>query len=486
LYFPDIYLGFAIALLLLYISNRQGAWRSFSYTMTAGWSVLPVVYVSATILYLLQAFFLINEYTTTMFGYFAATPWSPIIKLIILYYGACVTWFANKPRAALAIEFPVLILFCSFFLGLLATSTHLMSTFFALAGASLVLYVLIISEAIYHKTQDVVVRYFTQSSFSTLLALYGLLGFYMIAHSGQYGQLAIIFSVHADQKNVAALLGLITILVVVGFLFKLSAFPGHAWAPDTYEGLPTAVLAMFIVSVKVAVLLAFTRLLTSALSDFSTYWLPALSLSIVGSLVVGTLAAVKEKQINRFLAFSSINQIGYILMGLCCDSLGGQTATLLYLTIYAITTGILLITLLSTTLPKEDRGLTFLTDFRSLGAKDFRLSLLLATLFLSMAGIPPLPGFFAKFFVLWQTYESGLYGLTIAGLLCSIVSAFYYLRVVKILLFEERELVQEVQISPKLYSPALILVEIGMWGFILYSELLLSVLRELALSIFSV
>jgi NADH-quinone oxidoreductase subunit N len=117
-------------------------------------------------------------------------------------------------------------------------------------------------------------------------------------------------------------------------------------------------------------------------------------------LLIGTLSAVKEKQINRFLAFSSINQIGYILMGLCCDSLGGQTATLFYLTIYAITTGALLVTLLSITLPKESRGLTFLTDFRSLGAKDFRLSLLLATLFLSMAGIPPLPGFFAKFFVL--------------------------------------------------------------------------------------
>jgi NADH-quinone oxidoreductase subunit N len=269
-------------------------------------------------------------------------------------------------------------------------------------------------------------------------------------------------------------------------LFKLSAFPGHAWASDTYEGLPTAVLAMFIVSVKVAVMLAFTRLLTLALADFSTYWLPALGLSIVGSLLIGTLSAVKEKQINRFLAFSSINQIGYILMGLCCDSLGGQTATLFYLTIYAITTGALLVTLLSITLPKESRGLTFLTDFRSLGAKDFRLSLLLATLFLSMAGIPPLPGFFAKFFVLWQTYESGLYGLTIAGLLCSIVSAFYYLRIVKILLFEERELVQEVQIAPKLHSPALLLVEIGMWGFILYADFALSAFRELALSILSV
>lgn len=188
--------------------------------------------------------------------------------MLLLLYGAAITAFAQERRADYTAEFPILILFCTFFLALLSASTHLMITFFTLSGASLVLYVLMLAQGAQPRAQDVAVRYFVQSSLSTLIVLFGLMGIFMLAGTGYYTEVMLALGGEQSVENFSALTIFVAMLLT-GLLFKLSSFPGHFWAPDTYEGVSTAVLAIFAVAVKAAVLVALIRLLLTPLENLS-------------------------------------------------------------------------------------------------------------------------------------------------------------------------------------------------------------------------
>jgi len=220
------------------------------------------------------------------------------------------------------------------------------------------------------------------------------------------------------------------------FFFKLSAFPGHLWAVEVYEGSPLPVMAFFILPVKVAVFATFMRLLNTGLLDFSFVWLPCVTLSALGSLLWGALAATQSRKTTRFLGYASINQIGFLLLGLVVDTDDALRSAFFYLVLYAIMTGGFL--LVFTHLRKaKGETLTALSDFRGLGKEESLVCWNLSIFLFSMAGIPPLAGFLGKYYLLASLMERGLFVPVVVALAVSLITAYYYLRIIKTFWFEE-------------------------------------------------
>jgi NADH:ubiquinone oxidoreductase subunit 2 (subunit N) len=234
------------------------------------------------------------------------------------------------------------------------------------------------------------------------------------------------------------------IFLLIGFLFKLTAVPFHMWAPDVYEGAPTAVTAFFSITPKPALLVVFLRLLYQSFYDFIIEWQTFLIFCSVASMIVGSFAGLAQHKIKRLLAFSSIGHVGYMLISLCCGSLEGLQGLVIYLTIYVVVTinifGIVMTPLRRTGhLTQPDQGvdrIKYTTDLSMLARSNPLLAATLTLAVFSLAGIPPLAGFYGKAFLFWAALSSSQYLLAMVGILTSAISCFYYIRIVKIMYFE--------------------------------------------------
>lgn len=234
------------------------------------------------------------------------------------------------------------------------------------------------------------------------------------------------------------------IFLLIGFLFKLTAVPFHMWAPDVYEGAPTAVTAFFSITPKPALLVVFLRLLYESFYDFIAEWQTFLIFSSIASMVLGSFAGLAQHKIKRLLAFSSIGHVGYMLISLCCGSLEGLQGLVIYLTIYVIVTinvfGIVMTPLRRTShITQPDQGvdrIKYTTDLSMLARSNPLLAATLTLAVFSLAGIPPLAGFYGKAFLFWAALSSSQYLLALVGILTSAISCFYYIRIVKIMYFE--------------------------------------------------
>lgn len=227
---------------------------------------------------------------------------------------------------------------------------------------------------------------------------------------------------------------------MMGLFFKLSAFPGHLWAVEVYDGSPAPIMGFFMVTTKIAVLTFTLNLLTQALDSAMGAWQPFITIASLGSIIWGCFGAFYEKKIKRFLAYTSINQIGFLLLGLACGTLEGYQTTLLYLHLYALMTlGFLVIFLNLQRLDKK--YLIYLSDLRGFGIyrpSQWLKSWAIVILVFSMAGIPPLAGFFGKYFLLLHAHERGLWGLVFVALATSLISTYYYLRIIKLMWFDKK------------------------------------------------
>lgn len=234
------------------------------------------------------------------------------------------------------------------------------------------------------------------------------------------------------------------IFLLIGFLFKLTAVPFHMWAPDVYEGAPTAVTAFFSIAPKPALLVVFLRLLYESFYDFIAEWQTFLIFSSIASMILGSFAGLAQHKIKRLLAFSSIGHVGYMLISLCCGSLEGLQGLIVYLTIYVIVTinvfGIVMTPLRRTGhITQSDQGvdrIKYTTDLSMLARSNPLLAATLTLALFSLAGIPPLAGFYGKAFLFWAALSSSQYLLAIVGIATSAISCFYYIRIVKIMYFE--------------------------------------------------
>lgn len=250
----------------------------------------------------------------------------------------------------------------------------------------------------------------------------------------------------ATYNFLACQLGMIFILV--GFLFKLTAAPFHMWAPDVYEGAPTAITAFFAITPKVSILAVFIRLFLQSFYDFFISWQTILIFCSICSMVIGALAALSQNKVKRLLAYSSIGHIGFILLALCCGTIEGLQALLIYLLIYIAMT-LNLFAIIMCPVRRENHSLQtvrygrikYITDLASLAKTNPVLALTMTVTLFSMAGIPPLAGFYSKAIVLFAAMSSIMYTGAIVGVVSSVISCFYYIRVIKIMYFQPATMV---------------------------------------------
>ncbi|MFZ4125210.1 MAG: NADH-quinone oxidoreductase subunit N, partial [Rickettsiales bacterium] len=225
------------------------------------------------------------------------------------------------------------------------------------------------------------------------------------------------------------------VLITVGLCFKISAVPFHMWTPDVYQGSPTVVTMLFATAPKIAALAVFIRVLNEPFAEMLPDWQMILQITAVLSMAVGAFGAMMQTSIKRLLAYGSIGHIGYALVGVAAGSQEGIQAVLIYLTLYLFmaigTFGFVLL------MRRDGQQVEQLSDLAGLAKTRQRPALFMLVMMFSMAGIPPFAGFFGKMFIFLSAIEAGLYTLAIIGVLTSVVAAFYYLKVVKIMYFDE-------------------------------------------------
>lgn len=237
------------------------------------------------------------------------------------------------------------------------------------------------------------------------------------------------------------------IFLLIGFLFKLTAVPFHMWAPDVYEGAPTPVTAFFSITPKPALLLVLVRLLYQSFYDFMIEWQTFLILCSLASMLLGSFAGLAQHRVKRLLAYSSIGHVGYLLISFCCGTLEGLQGLAIYLVIYIVVTvnifAVVMTPLRRTPHPAQQHQgverIKYTTDLAMLAKSNPLLAATLTIAIFSLAGIPPLAGFYGKAFLFWAALSSSQYLLALVGISTSAISCFYYIRIVKIMYFEAPE-----------------------------------------------
>lgn len=337
-------------------------------------------------------------------------------------------------------EYPVLFLLLSFFLITLISAYNLMTLFLAIIGFSLTLYVFLLYDSFNHASREAGIKYFYLSAFSSGLIISGIFFAYLIFHNTNF--LLITWQLHNwnwfdSLPSKIMLFHFMIYFLTFGFLFKLAAFPCHLWAPEIYDGSPHPITALFILPIKIATLGLFLRLLNYTFNDLYNSWSYIIWFSALLSMFWGCIGALNESRVKRFMAYSSINQMGFLLIGLACGTFESSRATLIYLFLYVVMNLGFFVLFLSTRDRLTSRALTYLTDFNDYAQQNYFYSLTFLIILFSMAGIPPLGGFFGKYYLFIHSFETGQFSLVIMGMVTSVIATYYYLRIIKIMWFEK-------------------------------------------------
>jgi NADH-quinone oxidoreductase subunit N len=326
------------------------------------------------------------------------------------------------------IEYPILILSSVLGMIVMISSNDLIVFYMGLELQSLALYVLATFNRNNLKSSEAGLKYFVLSALSSGLLLYGCSLIYGFSGSTNFD----IIASQLDSNEYALTFGIVFILV--GLAFKISAVPFHMWAPDVYEGSPTTVTLFFTMVPKIAALTVFIRFLYVPFLELIDQWQMILVFLSIASMLFGAIAAIGQKNIKRLIAYSSIGHIGYALAGVASASNDGIQSSVIYLTIYIVMNLGLFSCLLM--LRRNDNYYESIDDLSGLSKNHPILSFSLLVILFSLAGIPPLAGFFAKFYIFKAVIEQSMYFLAIVGLLSTVIAAFYYLRIIKIIYFD--------------------------------------------------
>jgi len=311
------------------------------------------------------------------------------------------------------------------------SSNDLIVFYMGLELQSLALYVLATYNRDQLKSSEAGLKYFVLSALSSGLLLYGCSLVYGFSGSTNFD----VISNQLNSNEYVLTFGIVFILV--GLAFKISAVPFHMWAPDVYEGSPTTVTLFFTMVPKVAALTVFIRFLYVPFLNLIDQWQMIIIFLSIASMVFGAVAAIGQTNIKRLIAYSSIGHIGYTLAGLATASNEGIQSSIIYISIYVVMNLALFSCLLM--LRRKDQYYEDIEDLSGLSKNHPLLSLCLLVILFSLAGIPPLAGFFAKFYVFKAVLEQSMFFLAIVGLLSTVVAAFYYLRIIKIIYFDKEK-----------------------------------------------
>ncbi|MBN8871403.1 MAG: NADH-quinone oxidoreductase subunit NuoN [Rhodospirillales bacterium] len=367
-------------------------------------------------------------------GQFQTDAFAAFNKLLILSGAGLVTILAldyNRKQGISRFEFPVLMLFSVVGMMIMASASNLMTLYLGLELQSLALYVLAAFARDELRSSEAGLKYFVLSGLASGLLLYGVSLVYGFSGTMDFHALRALL---ADPSHASAGLVVGIVFVLVGLAFKVSAVPFHMWTPDVYEGAPSSVTAFFATAPKVAAMSVLLRVMAVPFGSLLGAWQLLIVLVSLASMILGALAAIGQTNIKRLMAYSSIGHMGYALIGLAVGTADGIRGVLVYMLIYVFMTVGTFACIIA--MRRNGQAVEKIDDLAGLGRNDPLLALLLAVFMFSLAGIPPLAGFFAKLYIFLAAVQGGLWFLAIVGVLTSVIGAFYYIRVIKVMYFD--------------------------------------------------
>ncbi|MGQ9365197.1 NADH-quinone oxidoreductase subunit NuoN [Azospirillum sp. ST 5-10] len=422
---PEIFLAVAgMALLMLGVFRGDGATRPVAYL-----AVVAMLFAAILSLGLGEA------RVVTFNGLFVMDAFAVFMKILVLVASSLAVLMSLgyiEREQMKRFEFPVLMLFATLGMMMMISANDLISLYVGLETQSLALYVIAAFRRDSARSAEAGLKYFVLGALSSGLLLYGASLVYGFAGTTSFDRIAGLFGGGAHAST-GVVIGLV--FVAAGLAFKISAVPFHMWTPDVYEGAPTPVTAFFAVAPKIAAVALFTRLLIEPFGHLLEQWQQIVIVASVLSMILGSFAAIVQTNIKRLMAYSSIGHVGYALVGLATGTEVGVRGVLIYMAIYLFmnvgTFGVILC------MKQNGRMVEEVKDLGGLARTNPMLAAAMAIFMFSMAGIPPMAGFFGKLYVFLAAIEAQLYTLAVIGVLTSVVGAYYYLRIIKIMYFDE-------------------------------------------------
>jgi NADH-quinone oxidoreductase subunit N len=421
---PEVVLACLAMLLLMYGVFKKG---DANDNVTLG-AVVSLALVAALVIFT-------SEGKVTAFGdAFVVDTFARVMKVMALFGSAVTiilsTHFMKRVKMA-RFEYPILVMLASVGMMMMISANDLISLYVGLELQSLSLYVVAAIDRDSARSSEAGLKYFVLGALSSGMLLYGASLVYGFTGTTTFPQIAAALS--ASGSSLGLVFGLV--FIIAGLAFKVSAVPFHMWTPDVYEGAPTPVTAFFAAAPKIAAMALFVRVMISPFAAVVQDWQQILVFVSIASMVLGAFAAIGQNNIKRLLAYSSIGHMGFALVGLAAGSQEGAQGVIVYMMIYLISTlGVFACVL---AMRRKGQHLEQVSDLAGLAHNNKALAFVFAMLMFSLAGIPPLAGFFGKYFVFLAAVKSGLFALAIIGVVASVVGAYYYLRIVKIIYFDE-------------------------------------------------
>ena len=420
--YSEIFISLAIMFLLIF-----GVFKNKSSKIVYNLTILSLAVATAILLSnpLNSEILLFNS--SYKIDYLAS-----FMKILIIVSGLFILLTSSKYlkiNKIFQLEYSILILFSILGMMIMVSANDLIVFYLGLELQSLALYVLASFNVNQLKSSEAGLKYFVLSALSSGLLLYGCSLIYGYSSSTNFYEIS--KNLNVDQYGFS--FGLVFILV--GLAFKVSAVPFHMWAPDVYEGSPTAVTLFFAIAPKIAAITVFVRFLYEPFLMFMDQWQMILIFISIASMLLGAFAAIGQKNIKRLIAYSSISHMGYALAGLCAGSNEGIQSTIIYIVIYMIMNLGLFSCLFM--MRRAEKYYENIEDLSGLSKNHPAISICLLIILFSLAGIPPMAGFFAKFYVFSALIEKSMYSIVIIGLISAVISAFYYLRIIKIIYFDK-------------------------------------------------
>ncbi len=424
---PEISLAVgAMALLLLGVYRKNAGMRLAAF-LAAGLFVIAMVMVA----------FGPTERTVSIDGLFVFDGFAAFAKILTLGAAAltlimALSWFRDQGLARH--EYPVLIILATLGMLVMISANDLMTLYIGLELQSLALYVVASFNRDSVRSTEAGLKYFVLGALSSGMLLYGCSLVYGFTGTTSFDGIAASFAAsEGSSSSVGFIIGLT--FISAGLAFKVSAVPFHMWTPDVYEGAPTPVTAFFAAAPKVAGIALLVRVLMGPMAGVADDWAQIVIFMSIASMVLGAFAAIGQTNIKRLMAYSSIGHVGYALVGLSTGTADGIQAVLIYLAIYlAMNIGAFGCIL---AMKAPEGYLENINDFAGLARTRPPLAVAFAILLFSLAGIPPLAGFFGKFYVFMAAVNAELYALAVIGVLASVVGAYYYVRIIKIMFIDD-------------------------------------------------
>lgn len=433
---PFIALPEILLVLTALVILMLGAFRSDAEGLTV---IVPVA-VGAMAIILLITLLIDSSYRIGFFGHYVTDPFAAFAKvLILLGSGVCIVmaprFLANAGMARY--EYVVLALLSTAGMMLMVSANSLLALYMALELQSLPIYVMAAFQRDTTRSSEAGLKYFVLGALASGMLLYGcslIYGFTGTVDFVRLGELASAMAAEAPNAlPTGAVVGMV--FVAAGLAFKMSAVPFHMWTPDVYEGAPTPVTAFMAAAPKVAAIALILRLMMQPFVELVDQWQQIIVFISVASMILGAFAAIGQSNIKRLLAYSSIGHVGYALVGLAAGTEEGVQGVLVYLAIYVVMTvgtfGVVL------ACRRQGQPIETIDDFAGLAKQHPMLGFAITIFMFSLAGIPPLAGFWGKWYVFLPAVGAGLWPLALIGLVTSVVGAYYYLRVVKVVYFDE-------------------------------------------------